>query len=119
MSWCMNVGRSAMGIVLLCSAATTPARAQDVYQGARLAERYCARCHAIGMKGSSPHPSAPALRVIAARSHVDDFQEAFAEGITVGHPDMPEFKLPPEQIVSLLAYLKSLAPSSRSHRSPY
>jgi len=50
---------------------------------------------------------------IAAKGNVDDLQEALAEGITVGHPDMPEFELLPEQVASFLAYLKSLAPSGR------
>jgi cytochrome c len=31
-----------------------------------------------------------------------------AEGITTGHPTMPEFRLDPDQIHDLLSYLKTL-----------
>ena len=89
------------------------ANARDMAQGHKLAERYCARCHAVGKAGSSPHPSAPPFRVIAARGHVDDLQEALAEGITVGHPDMPEFQFNPEQITNFLNYMKGLAPAKQ------
>jgi mono/diheme cytochrome c family protein len=34
--------------------------------------------------------------------------EAFAEGITTGHPTMPEFQLDVAQINDLLAYLQSV-----------
>jgi cytochrome c len=88
------------------------AKAQDLAQGRRLAEQNCARCHAIGRTGTSPHPSAPPFRVIAARGHVEDLQEALAEGIMVGHPDMPEFELQPVQIAAFLSYLRSLAPAA-------
>jgi cytochrome c len=108
-----SVGRLSIAVALLYSAAMTSTVAQDANQGGRLAEKYCARCHAIGTTGDSPHPSAPPFREIAAKGNVDDLQEALAEGITVGHPDMPEFELPPEQVASFLAYLKSLAPSGR------
>jgi mono/diheme cytochrome c family protein len=79
-------------------------------EGRALAEKNCAGCHAIGKTGVSPHRDAPPFRMIAARSRVDDLQEALAEGITVGHPDMPEFQLEPVQIMAFLSYLKSLAP---------
>jgi cytochrome c len=108
-----EVSRSGVAAILLIAATAPAVRAQDVVQGAKLAERYCASCHAIGTTGVSPHPSAPSFRTIAAKGHVDDLQEALAEGIMVGHPDMPEFELPPEQVANFLAYLKSLAPSRR------
>jgi hypothetical protein len=31
-----------------------------------------------------------------------------AEGIVTGHPTMPEFRLDPDQIENLIAYLKTL-----------
>jgi hypothetical protein len=34
--------------------------------------------------------------------------EALAEGLSVGHPDMPELVFEPDQIVAILAYLKSI-----------
>ena len=47
---------------------------------------------------------------VAAKGHVDDLQEALAEGIMVGHADMPEFEFQPQQIANFLAYLEGLAP---------
>jgi mono/diheme cytochrome c family protein len=87
--------------------AGTPADA--VANGRKLAEKNCSRCHAVGLKGSSPHREAPPFRTIAARGHVDNLQEALAEGIMVGHPDMPEFTFQPQEIEGFLAYLKTLA----------
>jgi cytochrome c len=34
--------------------------------------------------------------------------EALAEGLSVGHPDMPELVFEPDQIAAILAYLKSI-----------
>jgi mono/diheme cytochrome c family protein len=35
-------------------------------------------------------------------------EEALAEGISTGHPDMPEFIFEPDQIEAILAYIGSL-----------
>lgn len=90
----------------------TTSGAGNLAEGRKLAQANCARCHAIGETGASRHQEAPPFRIIAAKGHVDDLQEALAEGIMVGHSDMPEFKLSPGQIGSFLLYLKSLAPSA-------
>jgi cytochrome c len=39
---------------------------------------------------------------------VEDLAEAFAEGITTGHPSMPEFQLNPGQNNDLLAFLNAI-----------
>lgn len=83
----------------------------DVVRGRAMAEAHCASCHAIGLSGASPYAGAPPFRDIAARGHVDDYAEAFAEGIIVPHEGrqvMPEFVLNPREIEDLLAYLKTL-----------
>jgi 3-polyprenyl-4-hydroxybenzoate decarboxylase len=41
------------------------------------------------------------------RYPIQNLAEAFAEGVRVAHP-MPEFRLEPNQIDDLIAYLKSL-----------
>ena len=89
-------------------AAPAPARTSDAAEGQRLAEIYCARCHAIGTEGESTHPMAPPFRTLSQSYPVNALEEAFAEGILVGHPDMPEFRLEPQQIDNLLAYLDSI-----------
>jgi cytochrome c len=105
--------RLPLGALALLLAASGAAHATDIAQGKKLATKYCSRCHAVGATGTSPRPSAPPFRIVAAKGHVEDLQEALAEGIMVGHPDMPEFALAPDQIGALIAYLGSLAPKGR------
>jgi mono/diheme cytochrome c family protein len=98
--------------VLLLVALTPSALAEDrsgqVEAGHEIADRLCARCHAIGTEGGSPHEGAPPLRTFAEKWPLEYIEEALAEGITVGHPDMPEFVLQPDEIASFIAYLESL-----------
>jgi mono/diheme cytochrome c family protein len=51
---------------------------------------------------------APPFRTLSEAYPVESLSEAFAEGILVGHPDMPEFRLEPAQINDLLAYIQSI-----------
>jgi K+-transporting ATPase ATPase B chain len=37
-----------------------------------------------------------------------NFAEALAEGIRTGHPQMPEFVFAPDEVDSIIAYLKSI-----------
>ena len=80
-----------------------------IRHGREIAERLCARCHAIGPEGESPHPAAPPFRMIAAKGHTENLEEALGEGIVVGHPDMPQFQFSPRDVGALIAYLKSLS----------
>ena len=81
--------------------------------GGQLAEQKCAGCHAIGETGASPNPRAPALRDLYRRYPVDGLREAFAQGMEVGHRDMPRFVLTPGEIDKLVDYLRSLNPCQR------
>jgi len=86
------------------------ALAQDgrVQRGRTFANANCASCHAVGPVGESPLKIAPPFRTLHARYPVEQLAEALAEGITTGHPTMPEFRLDAAQIGDLIAYLKSL-----------
>ena len=86
---------------------------EEVRQGRAMARAYCARCHAIGLHDKSHHPDAPPFRTLSQRYPIDSLQEAFAEGISVGHPDMPEWRFEPDQIRRLLGYLESIQPPSQ------
>ena len=68
----------------------------------------CGSCHAIGRAGDSPLAIAPPFRILHTRYPVEDLAEALAEGITTGHPTMPQFQLDPAQINDLIAYLRTL-----------
>lgn len=94
-----------------CAQTTTTSNLQrqgDIAEGRRLAEIHCARCHDIGAEGDSRHPSAPRFRMLSLNYPVTALEEAFGEGILVGHPAMPEFRLEPAQIDHLLAYIESV-----------
>ncbi|MBL8542406.1 MAG: cytochrome c [Hyphomonadaceae bacterium] len=91
-------------------AAEAPAlqRSGDVAAGFRLAEANCSTCHAIGPTGESRHPMAPPFRTLSRDYPVNTLEEAFAEGILVGHPAMPQFSLSPRDIDDLLSYIQSV-----------
>ncbi len=88
--------------------AAAPANAMPEMPGRAFAQRTCAGCHSIERTGDSPHPDALPFRRISEHYPVRDLEEAFAEGIFVGHPDMPPFKLSPEEIDDLLDYLEAI-----------
>ena len=76
--------------------------------GKLIAETRCSTCHAIGPTGNSPHQDAKPFRQLSDNYPVRNLEEALAEGIVVGHPDMPMFVLSPYEIDSLLTYLESI-----------
>jgi cytochrome c len=99
---------------MILSACTTKTTSDDpMKRGRELAERNCARCHSIGLSGSSPNPAAPAFRSLYKKYPVDALGQAFAEGLKVGHRDMPEFVFEQQQIRDLLAYLRDLDPCGK------
>jgi mono/diheme cytochrome c family protein len=77
-------------------------------RGAALLTENCARCHAIGRAGASPHAAAPPFRTLARKYPIESLAEALGQGLSVGHPDMPEFVFEPHDIGGILAYLKSI-----------
>ena len=77
-------------------------------EGQAIAETLCAGCHAVGAEGDSPHGEARPFRLISHAYPVSDLEESFAEGIVVGHPDMPMWQFEPHQIEALLGYIESV-----------
>jgi mono/diheme cytochrome c family protein len=76
--------------------------------GKLIAETRCSTCHAIGPTGNSPHQDAKPFRQLSENYPVRNLEEALAEGIVVGHPDMPMFVLSPYEIDALITYLESI-----------
>jgi cytochrome c len=104
--------RSALALAASLCVLVQPLAAQEgrVQRGRTFVQVHCASCHAIGRVGESPLPIAPPFRVLHTRYPVETLAEALAEGITTGHPTMPEFQLDPAQINDVIAYLKTLGP---------
>ena len=99
----------ALAIAFLRAGAPLAQTRERIEAGREVAQKFCARCHAIGLDGNSPHPSATPFREIVARGKVENLEEALGEGILVGHPDMPQFQFKPRDVGALIAYLKSLS----------
>jgi cytochrome c len=88
---------------VLAQETTTPAG-----RGEFLLATNCARCHAVGRSGTSPHPAAPPFRTLSRRYKIEGLAEALAEGLSTGHPDMPEFVFAPEDVGAIIEYLQSI-----------
>lgn len=105
----MTKARTLVGFAVFCLAAT-PALAEPslVDKGREALDTRCSRCHAIGLEGESPHAEAPPFREVVKRYPPESLEESLAEGITSGHPDMPEFVLAPDEIAGVVTYLHTL-----------
>ncbi len=102
-----------LACALAASVWVVPAAAradEQVAYGKALVETNCARCHATGPDDQSTHPDAPAFRTLSERYPLDALEEAFVEGVSTGHPDMPEFVASPQQIAAIIAFLDTLQP---------
>jgi mono/diheme cytochrome c family protein len=95
-------------IALALGSSAAMAQSGRVQRGFTFAQTNCSQCHALGRIGESPIPEAPPFRTLHTRYPIESLAEAFAEGITTGHPSMPQFQLDPAQINDLLAYLQSV-----------
>ena len=91
--------------------ASAPAWAQmspEEQRGRTFAQANCSNCHSIDKVTPSPLSIAPPFRDLHRRYPVETLEEALGEGIVTGHPNMPEFKLAPDQVRNFVAFLKTL-----------
>lgn len=85
--------------------AATP---EQIDAGRQIVELQCVSCHAVRSSDVSRNLSAPPLRTLAERYPVTGLPEAFAQGVLVGHPNMPDFRFNAAQIAEILAYIQSI-----------
>ena len=95
-------------MLILASVSTATALDPAAQRGFTFVHTNCAMCHAISRYGASALPLAPPFRTLHERYPVENLEEALAEGIVTGHPNMPHFELDPGQIADVIAYLKTL-----------
>jgi cytochrome c len=99
---------------LVLFAVSAPARAGNPekpeleQRGKALVTAHCSSCHGVDRTGPSPHPQAPAFRTLGRRYPIDALAEALGEGLSTGHPDMPEFVFEVADVGAILAYLQSI-----------
>lgn len=97
--------------IAVCVAAmhgTAIAASPSEQRGQFFARTNCASCHSIDKVTASPLKLAPPFRTLHKRYPIESIAEALAEGISTGHPSMPEFQLEPDQINDLLSYMRTL-----------
>jgi cytochrome c len=96
-------------LVLTSAGAALPQDKQALEsRGEGLLTTNCSRCHAVGRTGDSTRPEAPPFRTLGQRYPIDELAEALAEGLSSGHPDMPEFRFEVDDVNAILAYLNSI-----------
>ena len=95
-------------LVAAAAAQSAPQLNAQEKRGEALLQRLCASCHAIGVSGTSLHAEAPPFRTLGRRYKVEALEEALAEGLISGHPDMPEFQFEPHQVGEVIAYLNAI-----------
>jgi mono/diheme cytochrome c family protein len=105
MRWMIGTALAAvLGAAALAQGALTP----HERRGETLLVRLCAGCHAVGRTGLSTHPQAPLFRALSRRYKIEALEEALAEGLISGHPDMPEFQFTAEEVGAVVAYLNAI-----------
>jgi len=69
---------------------------------------HCAQCHATDKVSESPLTVAPPFRTLHQKHPVESLRRRLAEGITAGHPTMPQFRLDSDHFADCVAYLDTL-----------
>src|SRR4029079_18867172 len=107
-------GRLAPILILVCVFAnvaianTAFADAQSVRRGKAFAQANCSQCHSIDRFTRSPRAAAPPFRTLHNHYPVETLEDALGEGLSTGHPRMPEFRLDPRQVGDFIDFVKSL-----------
>ena len=99
---------AAWALVAISAVMAAAAEKDLTAKGEALVKENCARCHAIGKEGDSPHPEAPPFRTLSSKYPIEDLAESLAEGIVSGHPDMPIFAFTPTDVAAIIDYLNSI-----------
>lgn len=110
----MNLKFAGIALLAAALALANPVLGQSLprERGRAIAEKHCARCHAIDDVSESPMGLAPPFRELSKRYAIQNLAEALAEGIVTGHPAMPRFTFEPREIDALLTFMASLTPAS-------
>jgi cytochrome c len=97
-------------LIISIIARSFPALADEesVRRGKAFAQTNCSRCHSIDRTPRSPRTAAPPFRTLHKRYPIETLEDALGEGLSTGHPRMPEFRLDPGQVGDFINFLKSL-----------
>ena len=104
----MRIVEIALYVALMSGAMAQPGLEPAAQRGLTIARTYCMRCHSIDRVSPSPLAIAPPFRTLHKKYPVENLEEAMAQGISTGHPTMPEFRFDTDQISDFIAFLKTL-----------
>lgn len=79
-----------------------------VKRGRVLVETNCGQCHALGAKGTSPNPDAPAFHDLRKRYQMLSLRAPITRGIAMPHDTMPTFRPSEAELDAIVAYINSL-----------
>lgn len=77
-------------------------------RGKAILAKQCGECHQVEPTGASPLSIAPPFYEVMQRYGPENLEEALGEGLSTGHPAMPEFVFEPEEIAAIVTYLGTL-----------
>jgi mono/diheme cytochrome c family protein len=77
----------------------------SVTRGHAVAQRLCARCHAVEASGSSPDARAPAFRTLTGQFVPLTLERRLTEISETGHYDMPPVSVHADEVADLAAYI--------------
>jgi cytochrome c len=97
----------ALAILAMCVTSAQAQRSPE-NRGEDLVGRHCAMCHAIGRSGTSPDAKAPPFRALGQRMPLESLESPLGKGVLSGHPEMPEFVFPQQDVAAILRYLRSI-----------
>ncbi|MCW5734145.1 MAG: hypothetical protein KIS73_08465 [Enhydrobacter sp.] len=95
-----------MTVALASALLTSPAAAQDIPLGSRLAVRWCMACHVVESGQRTATDNAPTFEAIAARPGTTS--SSLDRYLSTGHTLMPDFSLSSSERDALVAYILSL-----------
>lgn len=92
--------------VLVLAAAPAAAQSGNAERGRALAERHCAKCHAIAPGRTGPEPAVPSFMRMAADP--EQTRGSLRQFITLPHYEMEPQTLTSAEIDDVIAYILSL-----------
>ena len=101
---------AAVGAILLHAGESALAQSPAAQRGLTFVRVHCAQCHAVDKVSDSPLTIAPPFRTLHLKFPIESLRRRLAEGIVADHPTMPQFRLDPDQITDVIAYLQTFEP---------
>jgi mono/diheme cytochrome c family protein len=99
---------SLIGVALIAGALAAPAAAEpgNPARGRALAERHCAKCHAVARGRTGPEPGVPSFARIAADN--EQTAASLRQFIMLPHYEMDPQTLTTAEIDDVIAYILAL-----------